>query len=294
MNSPPPFFSVVTEVFNRKNSIEKTILSIHNQSIKDYEYIIVDFDSTDGTSELIDLLLQSLGNEKIRYIKLPFEPHEIKRWNVPLKFANGQYVAVVEGDDWFEEMHLEKSKEALLDPEIGLYIARKKAFTPLYSGKIDSKFMLKELRMLNFCPPPSEVIFLRNFSGRSYYYDDINYVYAAEFSLYEKILSCGLDVYFEYEGLSNYVGRSPSYRQHSFKHIQDQIYFANKNYCFLSGAEIDTVNKRITLDIAKIFALQLKQLRFELKLLKEFVYWNAQQKNIKIIFYFLLVLLGLL
>ena len=46
-----PFFSIVTPVSNGERYLEKTITSILNQSIKDYEYIIVDNRSRDNSKK---------------------------------------------------------------------------------------------------------------------------------------------------------------------------------------------------------------------------------------------------
>lgn len=46
-------FSIVTAVYNGEEYIEKCILSIKNQSYKNYEHIIMDGGSTDGTLEII-------------------------------------------------------------------------------------------------------------------------------------------------------------------------------------------------------------------------------------------------
>lgn len=48
-----PKFSIITVVFNDVNHIEGTINSVLSQSYKDFEYIIVDGGSTDGTASII-------------------------------------------------------------------------------------------------------------------------------------------------------------------------------------------------------------------------------------------------
>lgn len=48
-----PFFSIITVVKNDEQNIEKTIKSIINQNFRDFEYIIVDGNSSDQTNEKI-------------------------------------------------------------------------------------------------------------------------------------------------------------------------------------------------------------------------------------------------
>ncbi len=48
-----PFFSIITVVKNDEQNIEKTIKSIINQNLKDFEYIIIDGNSTDQTVKKI-------------------------------------------------------------------------------------------------------------------------------------------------------------------------------------------------------------------------------------------------
>ena len=45
--------SIITVVLNSKSALEKTIKSISNQDFKNFEYIIIDGKSTDGTQEII-------------------------------------------------------------------------------------------------------------------------------------------------------------------------------------------------------------------------------------------------
>ena len=48
-----PFFSIVTPVYNGEKYIEETIKSVLEQTISDFEYLVVDNLSTDNTNNII-------------------------------------------------------------------------------------------------------------------------------------------------------------------------------------------------------------------------------------------------
>ena len=49
-----PFFTVVIPSYNRKTYIVPTIESVLAQSFRDFEILVIDDGSTDGTAELIE------------------------------------------------------------------------------------------------------------------------------------------------------------------------------------------------------------------------------------------------
>ena len=53
MNKKNPFLSIITPVLNDKDGLTTTIESIRKQKFKDFEYIVIDGGSKDGTLELI-------------------------------------------------------------------------------------------------------------------------------------------------------------------------------------------------------------------------------------------------
>lgn len=48
-----PLFSIITPVYNGERYIKNTLDSVLSQEFKDYEYIIVNDGSTDGTLDIL-------------------------------------------------------------------------------------------------------------------------------------------------------------------------------------------------------------------------------------------------
>ena len=53
-------FSIITINYNNKEGLRKTIESVVGQSFRDFEYIIIDGGSTDGSIEVINTLVDAL------------------------------------------------------------------------------------------------------------------------------------------------------------------------------------------------------------------------------------------
>ena len=62
-----PRFTVITPTFEQAAYIGDTIESVLSQSFKDFEYIIVDSCSMDGTKEIVEKY--AARDERIRYIR---------------------------------------------------------------------------------------------------------------------------------------------------------------------------------------------------------------------------------
>lgn len=89
--------TIVTVVFNDKEHILKTIDSVHSQTVrKNMEYIIVDGESTDGTSELIE----SRGNRIDKYIREK-DTGIYNAMNKGIKNAEGDYIVFMNSGDCF-------------------------------------------------------------------------------------------------------------------------------------------------------------------------------------------------
>ena len=98
-------FTIFTPTFNRKELLEKLYKSLQKQTYKDFEWLIVDDGSDDGTKEKAEEFL----NEKKLDIKYYFKENGGKQraYNFATDKANGELFICLDSDDDYVENGLE-------------------------------------------------------------------------------------------------------------------------------------------------------------------------------------------
>ena len=98
-------FTVFTPTFNRKELLEKLYKLLQKQTFKDFEWLIVDDGSTDGTKEKVEEFL----SEKKLEIKYYFKENGGKQraYNFATEKANGELFICLDSDDEYVENGLE-------------------------------------------------------------------------------------------------------------------------------------------------------------------------------------------
>jgi hypothetical protein len=116
-----PLVSVVTPVYNRARFIGRAIESVERQTIQDWEYVIVDNGSTDGTQDVVreyaakDARIRLVENDQ-NVIALSL--------NLGVRAARGRFIAQLDSDDEYLPHTLKLMTEALLaNPTWGLAIS---------------------------------------------------------------------------------------------------------------------------------------------------------------------------
>ncbi len=95
-----PLVSVVITTFNREQTLTRSINSVLSQTFKNFEIIVVDDGSADGTR---NLLSDYIGKEQIRYFYQNNKGAGAAR-NLGIKKAKGKYIAFQDSDDeWLPE-----------------------------------------------------------------------------------------------------------------------------------------------------------------------------------------------
>ncbi len=96
--------SIIMSNYNCEAYIGKAIQSVLNQTYEDFEFIIIDDHSTDGSREIID----SFHDVRIKRIYFEQNEHMCFAFNYALKIAVGDYYARIDSDDTWEPEKLEK------------------------------------------------------------------------------------------------------------------------------------------------------------------------------------------
>ena len=97
-----PMFTVIIPSYNRGHLIAKTIQSVLDQNLPDWELIVVDDGSTDNTKEVV----QGIGDDRIRYVYQENAERSAAR-NNGVKNAKGQWICFLDSDDYYLPNHLE-------------------------------------------------------------------------------------------------------------------------------------------------------------------------------------------
>ena len=101
-----PEVTVLTVVRNGERYLPETIDSIRNQTFADWEYIIVDDNSTDGTVAIIQEYQEQ--DKRIILIQLNKNIGPYAAANVGLNHATGKYIVRTDGDDVSLPYRIEK------------------------------------------------------------------------------------------------------------------------------------------------------------------------------------------
>jgi len=105
-----PSVSIITPTYNHERYIAECIESVLAQSYPYWEQIIIDDGSSDGTQDVISLY----KDKRIKYIRQ--ENKGIWRlgetYNKALQLAKGEYIAILEGDDFWPPDKLELQIDA--------------------------------------------------------------------------------------------------------------------------------------------------------------------------------------
>ena len=141
-------FSVIIPLYNKAPYVRKALGSVLAQTYTDFELIVVDDGSTDGSAEIAEQFIDERlkvkdSNNSIAdtnaYNLSPINYKLIRQANAGVAAArnngvaqaNGDYLAFLDADDWWEPTYLERMAQLIEDyPDAGLYASNYVYYKP--------------------------------------------------------------------------------------------------------------------------------------------------------------------
>lgn len=110
-NNSPPLVSIVLPTYNRAKFLPQAFDSIAQQTMTDWELIVVDDGSSDDTAAVVERLTPQL-NHPVKYVwRTNGGPAEAR--NTGIEHARGKYLAFFDSDDVWLPHHLRDCAAAL-------------------------------------------------------------------------------------------------------------------------------------------------------------------------------------
>jgi teichuronic acid biosynthesis glycosyltransferase TuaG len=105
--------SIITPVFMAERFIGQTILSVQAQTYRQWELLLIDDCSTDGSADVIRPL--AAHDPRIRYVRLEHNSGAAVARNKALELARGEYIAFLDADDLWVDFKLEHQLRFMAD-----------------------------------------------------------------------------------------------------------------------------------------------------------------------------------
>jgi len=112
LNKKNPKYSIIIGAYNTKKYLRLTLNSVLNQSYKNFELIIVDDGSTDGTDELILQFAKKDSRIKPYFFKINSGKDAVHK-NFAIQKAKGEYICFLDSDDLWHKDKLQIQNQHL-------------------------------------------------------------------------------------------------------------------------------------------------------------------------------------
>lgn len=139
-----PRFSVIVPLYNKAPYVWKALESIYAQTYKDFECIVVDDGSTDGS---LDVVRDFIPNDRMSRANALNEPLTLNDNRFKIKSqanagvaaarnngiakSRGEYVCFLDADDWWEPKMLEEMDKLIKEyPDAGIYCSNYVYYKP--------------------------------------------------------------------------------------------------------------------------------------------------------------------
>ena len=209
-----PFVSIIVPVYNEEKVIHDSIDSLLQLNYSNYEIIIVNDGSTDGTKEAASTLVgyhkgKNDDNIKVSLINKP-NGGKSKALNAGIRYSKAEIVLCMDGDSQLSPDSLRLAVRHFTNPEIGAVAGNVKVlnrgnlFTDLQAleyieGLNMARSAQSYIRLVNIIPGPIGLFRKKAIEEAGFYSSD---TFAEDADLTLKVLANGWKIYYEPNSIS--------------------------------------------------------------------------------------------
>lgn len=227
--------SVVMSVYNDEKYVGESIKSVLNQTLKDFEFIIVNDGSTDNSWKIINKFAKK--DSRIKIIQNKTSIGLTKSLNKGIKISKGKYIARQDDDDislperlYLQYNFMESHQDIILCGTNVIYIDEKGSILRTRKGLISNPSKLKmRLRKCNSLFHPSIMFRNKNIFYREKFY------YSQDYDLYLQLVSQGHKLFnlprplLMYRFKSDSISFSKRSKQIQFEEVARKLFFERCN-----------------------------------------------------------------
>lgn len=148
-----PRLSIIVPVYNVEQYLRKCVDSILNQTFKEFELILVDDGSTDGSSRICD----DYKEKDDRICVLHKENGGVSdARNYGIDHSNGEYIAFVDSDDWIDDGMYESMMSAIVENDADIAVCGHRVVTA--DGQIEETVVFEEPILLTGAEATIEIL----------------------------------------------------------------------------------------------------------------------------------------
>lgn len=189
-----PKISIVTSVYNCEKYIGETIKSVQDQTLRDWEFILIDDCSIDNSSSIAEKIAGT--DPRIKVIRNDFNQGQSVNLNNGIKMADGEYIARLDHDDICHPERLQKQLEYMENNPDAVLVASRSMI--LNEGKCLSGAEITQndaearfLAAIGIQDAIHSSFFIRKsaMEENNIWYRD--YKYAEDYALYTELMTVG-------------------------------------------------------------------------------------------------------
>lgn len=251
--------SVVVPVYNVKNYLKRCLESIIAQDYANYEVILVDDGSTDGSGVICDLYSQKYSNFTVVHKK---NGGLSSARNASFPYIHGKYITFIDSDDWIEHNMLSTMYKNLKANSadvsvVGYFIAKDEGKHPYFKDTFEKQVMNRKMALRTYLYYDGLGVTIWGKLWKKKLWDNVRCpegrLHEDQFTTY-KLLDKARTIVFDKVPLYNYFQRQNSIGHSAFTDKTYDLYKGiNEEFNYITNKYVDlTYDLRIARNIWEV------------------------------------------